>query len=477
MGQTDRLRLPFPLLFPLLLGLMLLASGCSISYSTEVDSEQKISASSGNFDGDLDSGDQFGSAIATIGDLEGDGVSDLAVGAPFDDDSGENRGAVWVLFMDSDGSVDSEQKISADAGGFDGTLDDEDQFGSAIAPLGDLNNDGFLDIAVGAPLDDDGGSDKGAVWILFLNGEGGVESEQKISDDDGDFPGDLDDDDQFGRALAAIGDLNRDGVNDLAVAAPNDDDGGTDRGAVWILFMNSDGTVSSVQKISSDRGGLDRDPENEDRFGSALTEIGDLDDDGVVDLAVGVSGDDDGGSDRGGLWILFLNDDGSVDSMRRITQTRGGFEGSLSDNDQFGNAVSNLGDINDDGIVDLAVGAKRSDDGGAERGAVWILFMEINGEVISSTKLSDTEGNFGGDLDSGDHFGSALAHLGDLDGDGIGDIVVGACLDDDGDTDSGAVWVLFMGDADTDFDREEGGLFDMSQEDLNTILNGSGSAN
>ncbi|MEW8507420.1 MAG: integrin alpha [Candidatus Thiodiazotropha sp.] len=473
----DMLRLPFSLLLPLLPGLMLLVSGCSISYSTGVDSEQKISANSGNFDGNLDPDDRFGSAIATIGDLQGDGVIDLAVGAPMDDDAGTNRGAVWVLFMDDDGEVDEVQKISADSGGLEGDLDDGDQFGSAIAALGDLNNDGVRDIAVGAPLDDDAGTDKGAVWILFLNSDGSVLSEQKISDDAGDFPGDLDDNDQFGHAVAAIGDLNGDGVNDLAVGAPNDDDGGTDRGAVWILFMNSDGTVSAGQKISADRGSLGREPEDGDHFGSGLTEMGDLDDDGVVDLAVGVSGDDDGGSDRGAVWILFMNDDGSVDELKRITQTRGEFDGDLSDGDQFGNAVASIGDLNDDGTEDLAVGAKLSDDGGAERGAVWILFMEINGEVISSTRLSDTAGDFDGELDSGDQFGSALAYLGDLDGDGVGDIAVGASLDDDDDTDSGALWILFMDDADSDYDREEGGLFDMSQEDLDTLLNGSGGAN
>ncbi|MES9992385.1 MAG: integrin alpha [Candidatus Thiodiazotropha sp.] len=474
MGQTDMLRLPFPLLLPLLLGLMMLASGCSISYSTGVDSEQKISASSGNFEGDLDSGDQFGSTIATVGDLNSDGVTDLAVGAPFDDNGGADRGAVWVLFMDDDGEVETEQKISDDSGGFGGVLDDDDRFGSAVAPIGDLNNDGVRDIAVGAPLDDDGGTDRGAVWILFLDSDGSVESEQKISDDSGDFPGDLDDDDQFGHAVAAIGDLNGDGVNDLAVGAPNDDDGGSDRGAVWILFMNSDGTVASTQKISADSGGLNRDPEDQDHFGSALTEIGDLDSDGVVDLAVGVSGDDDGGSNRGGVWILFMNTDGSVDELKRISHTRGEFDGELNDGDQFGNALASVGDLNEDGTEDLAVGAKLSDDGGAERGAVWILFMEINGEVISATKLSDTKGGFDGELNSGDQFGSALAHLGDLNGDGISDIAVGAGLDDDGDTDSGAVWILFMDDADRDYDREEGGLFDMSQEDLDTLLNGSG---
>jgi hypothetical protein len=474
MHQAVSQRQPSLYLYSIVLWLAFIAAGCSVSYSTDVEDEQKISQERGNFNGNLDDGDQFGLALANIGDLEVDGVTDLAVGAPFDDDNGEDRGAVWILFMDSDGEVDTHQKISEEAGDFSGDLDDGDQFGHAIAPLGDLNNDGFRDIAVGAPLDDDGGTDKGAIWILFLDGEGTVLSEQKISDDEGDFEGDLDEDDRFAYSLANIGDLNNDGVTDLAVGVPYDDDGGVDRGAVWILFMNSDGTVLSSQKISSDEGDLDSDLEDEDHFGTALTEIGDLDGDGVTDLAVGVSGDNDGGNDRGAVWILFMNRDGTVASKKRIAQNRAAFDGELSDNDQFGNALANLGDINSDGTNDLAVGAKQDDDGGSSRGAVWILFLETDGVVVSSTKISDSEGGFDGDLDSGDQFGSAIALMGDLDGDDLHDLAVGASLDDDGGTDKGSVWVLFMDEVDTDYEQQEGGIFNMSQDDLAHFLQGSG---
>jgi hypothetical protein len=470
MDQIQIKRLPLYLISLLAIGLLPLVSGCSVSYSTDVDSERKISERSGNFNGDLDADDRFGSALANIGDLEVDGVTDLAVGAPYDDDTGLNRGAVWILFMDSNGEVDALQKISADEGGFGGDLDDEDHFGSAVAPLGDLNNDGFLDIAVGAPLDDDAGTDKGAVWILFLDGEGNVLSEQKISDDEGGFTGDLDDNDQFGASVAAIGDRNGDGVVDLAVGAPNDDDGGTDRGALWILFMKTDGSVQSLQKISSDEGNLDHDPNDGDHFGSAVTEIGDLDSDGVADLAVGVSGDDDGGTDRGAVWILFMRDDGTVDSLRRIAQDRASFDGQLSDNDHFGAALANIGDINSDGTDELVVGAPRSDDGGVERGAIWILFLQGDGEVISSSKISDTKGRFHGELDNGDQFGGAIAALGDLDGDGLKDLAVGAGLDDDGDNDKGAVWILFMNDVDSDYHEVEGGLFAMNRDELANLL-------
>src|SRR6185436_17334360 len=108
-------------------------------------------------------------AIANLGDLDGNGVIDLAVGAIGDDDGGAAmKGAVWVLFMNPDGSVLREQKISMTSGGFHGILGGGDIFGFALANLGDVDGDGVIELAVGCPKDDDGGVRKGAVWILFL---------------------------------------------------------------------------------------------------------------------------------------------------------------------------------------------------------------------------------------------------------------------------------------------------------------------
>ena len=104
---------------------------------------------------------------------------DIAVGSYKDDDGGQDRGAVYIIFLNDDGTAKSFQKISDTAGGFDGILHDGDEFGNAITNIGDLDNDGIMDIAVGA--DDDGGQDRGAVYIIFLNDDGTAKSFQKIS--------------------------------------------------------------------------------------------------------------------------------------------------------------------------------------------------------------------------------------------------------------------------------------------------------
>ncbi len=414
-------------------------------------SHQKISDTEGAFTGILDNGDFFGASAASLGDLDGDGVGDLAVGAYADDDGGNARGAVWVLFLNIDGTVKSHQKISDTEGGFAGILDDADLFGVSVASLGDLDGDGVGDLAVGAVGDDDGGRDHGAVWVLFLNKNGMVKSHQKISDTQGGFTGTLDNNDFFGVSAVSLGDLDGDGVGDLAVGARWDDDGGrVGRGAVWVLFLDKDGTVKSHQKISDTEGGFTGTLDDQDFFGVSVAWLGDLDGDHVPDLAVGAWGDDDGGTRRGAVWVLFLNTDGTVKFHQKISDTQGGFTGTLDDSDLFGVSVASLGDLDGDRVGDLAVGARWDADGRFRRGAVWVLFLNPNGTVKSHQKISDTEGGFTGILDDSDEFGRSVASLGDLDGDGVGDLAVGAWKDDDGGANRGAVWVLFLDGASCD---------------------------
>ncbi len=442
---------------------LLVGTGCTRTYSTEVDSEQKVNEIDGNFDNVLSDDDRFGRSVSNIGDLESDGVTDLAVGMPGDDDGGTDRGAIWVLFMDDDGQVDLSQKISNSEGSFNGALDNDDQFGTSVTSIGDLNNDGVLDLIVGSPGDDDGGIDRGALWVLFLNSNGTVSDEQKIAFEVGGFGGALDDGDRFGSAVANVGDLNNDGITDIAVGVELDDDNGTNRGAVWILFMNSDGTVASEQKISQLEGNFAGNLRDDDMFGSSITRIADLDGDGVSELVVGASGDDDGGLERGAVWILFMAANGTVEFEQKISQTSGLFDGTLNDGDEFGNAVTGPGDFNSDGYDDIVVGARFSDDGGSDRGAIWVLFLDDDGKVISSSKISDLLGNFKGTLVDDDQFGHAVTSLGDLNGDGIEDLAVTASGDEGRGFDRGALWILFMANVEvgvrTDKDVDFASLF------------------
>ena len=409
-----------------------------------VTAEQKISDTAGSFTATLDDNDAFGRSVTAVGDLNGDGVVDMVASADSDDDGGTNRGAVYVLFMNADGTVGTHQKISDTVGGFTATLDDSDQFGISVSVLGDVDGDGHSDLVVGAAYDDDGGTDRGAAYVLFLNSDGTVGGNQKISDTVGGFATALDDSDRFGYSVSGIGDLDGDGVVDLVIGAAGDDDGGSDRGAAYVLLLNSDGTVKAEQKISDTAGGFVSALDNSDRFGASVTGIGDLDGDGVFDVAVGADQDGDGGSWRGAVYVLFLNADGTVKSEQKISDLTGGLAAVLDNDDGFGKDVSGVGDLDQDGVLDLVVGAQGDDDGGANRGAVYVLYMNVDGTVKSEQKISNDVGGLTGPVGSSDYFGTSVSGIGDLDGDGTIGLVVGARGDDDGAASGnrGAAYVL-----------------------------------
>ncbi len=420
----------------------------SLSWMTvegQVVGEQKISATAGGLVGPLDEDDRFGRTVTFLGDLDGDGNGDIAVGSPLDDDGGDNVGAVYVLFLNADGTVKAEQKISALQGGFTGLLESPDEFGVELTCVGDLDGDSLPDLAVGAKHDGDGVPFAGAVWLLYLNADGTVKSHSKISNTSGGFVGPVASNSQFGVAVDGIGDLDDDGVPDLAVGAFRGDDGGEDQGEVWILFMNADRTVKAEQKISEGHGGFSGDLNPLSNFGRAVSGIGDLDGDGVEDLAVGHYKDTELIYQEGAVWILFMNTDGTVKAEQKISPLEGGFTGVLDRNDQFGNSVDWVEDFGGPGKHALVVGASEDDDGGRNKGAFWLLELRSDGTVQNHIKVSEEAGGFTGPLVLADSWATSVVPIGDHDGNGLVDFAVGASHADDGGFNLGNAWIVFFG--------------------------------
>jgi len=401
----------------------------------------QITEGRGGFTGALDVDDIFGYGVAGLGDLDGNGVGDVIVGAPGDDDGGSSKGALWVLFLESDMSVTSYRKISALSGGFSPTPGTTG-LGTAVASLGDLDGDGVTDVAAGTPSSSVGPvSGTGTVWILFLQPDGSVRSQQQIGPATGGFSGTLKLQDRFGAAVTAIGDIDGDGVTDLAVGADNDDDGSFDSGALWILFLHTDGTVKGQQKISKTQGGFTGAVGSSDHFGCSLAAIDDLDGDGVPELASGSYFGSAGGLHTGVVWMLFLAANGTVKSQQVIGAPS---VPGLLNGDIFGYAAGTIGDLDGDGRRELAVGAPRDGEPGGNYGCVYILFLDETGAVADVQQISQFEGGFGGTLPSSTYFGRSLADPGDLDGDGAGDILVGAPGEPSSTAVQGDAWLLFL---------------------------------
>ncbi len=426
---------PIALLRGLLVPVLLTGA---VAASPQVLSEQKISDTVGGFNGILNDEDWFGISIAPLGDLDGDGFVDLASGAWRADRGGVDRGEIWVLYMYPNRTVKSSVRINATTGGFTGVLDDGDLFGASITNLGDIDGDGVTDLAVGAPRDDDGASNAGAVWILFLNTNGTVRAHQKISATEGGFTGTLDSGDNFGYSVAAYADYDGDGHDDLLVGSPGDDDGGIGAGAVWLLLLQDDGTVSGHHKIGGQHVGAAAG----DNLGCALTSLGHLDGFFGDEFAIGARFGDGRGIDRGEAWIVQMHaTDPTLSFFLPVSDATSSLL-ELEDGDRFGSSICALGP--GDGFFEqyLAIGATGDDDGGVNRGAVYVLGLRGSQLISGVGKISAEQGGFNGPLDDRDIFGASGAVLEAMNGGLKATMAVGAALDDDGGTDRGAIWLL-----------------------------------
>ena len=320
-------------------------------------------------------------------------------------------------------------------------------YGLSVSSIGDLDNDGIQDLIVGAYGDDTGGTDRGAVYIHYMNRNGSIKSTVKLTGATTNGAT-LADADRYGYAVAQAGDLDSDGIPDVLVGTRNDDTGGTNRGAAYIHYMNRNGSIKSTVKIAS---GSTNGPilVDGDLYGCSVNSLGDLDADGIPDIGVGAFTDDTGGTDRGAVYIHYMNRDGSIKSTVKLTSaTANG--ATLADTDFYGSSVASLGDLDNDGITDIGVGALGNDTVATNYGALFIHYMDSGGSIKSTVKLSGATTNGATLVPSsltGAQYGQYVTSLGDLNNDGAIDLAVGALIDSYADgvgNQTGRVFIHFM---------------------------------
>lgn len=361
-----------------------------------------------------ENGDGFGSAIA-VGDFDGDGFEDAAFGVPGEDNA---RGLVHVLFGIQEGLTSSgSQTWLPGEGDFPGSWETNDRSGAALA-TGDFNGDGFADLAIGTPGEDNA---EGAVNVLYgsqgvgltLNGVAGFNQSDLAG-------GGADNNDSFGLSLAT-GDFNNDGFDDLAVGSPGESSNG---GLVHVIYGSAAGlTTNGNQRWRQDADGIPGDRENGDFFGYALA-TGRLNGDAFDDLIIGVPGED---NSKGRIHVLFGSGGGVQSSGNQVwEQGEGGLPDEPENGDSFGFAIV-TGDFNNDTHDDIAVSAIGENN---SRGNV-IIIPGSPGGPNGSASVRFEQGNdgIGDDRENNDNFGLALA-AGDFNRDGFGDLAVGVPAED-----------------------------------------------
>jgi hypothetical protein len=351
--------------------------------------------------------------------LNDDPIADLLVASPAADPLGlAAAGKLYIVF----------------GGGTSGSLADADvtfsgQAGYNYAGLGqavgDFNNDGDNDLLIGASGNDRGGANRGTIYAVWGPIEAGDIAAAGVTD----YITGQDNEDQIGNGGVKTMDQNGDGLDDVLISASSNSEGGTDAGSVYVVHGPWSGAIGLDMADIQYTG-----ESSSDRFGSSISSAGDLDGDGNDDFIAGSAFDDATGLDAGAAYIIYGGSDegGPVDEHASVKLT-----GEASE-DQFGAHVVGNGDINleDPSSPDVVVSAPFSG-GTYDTGSVYVFYGPFSGSIAAS----EADVRIDGDT-LNDRFGSALAFVGDVDGDGNSALLIGAAKKDTTGPDAGGAYLL-----------------------------------
>ena len=370
--------------------------------------------------------DLLGWSVAGAGDVDADGLADLIIGAPGDASAGYATGAAYLVMgaavagLAGDYPVD-ELALRISTGAY------EDLLGAAVAGAGDVDGDGHDDLLVGAPQADGAAPSSGAAYLLL----GPVRGDRDVAQADARWSSNSLDD-GFGIALAGVGDLNADGLADMAFGAYRRDVHLTDVGVVAVVMGSADPGGS---RSLGDADALFSAAQQRAFAGCAVAGAGDVDGDGHDDLLVGARGQDFGLDDMGVAFLVLGPVGGSsILGVAAVAEIRGDLGYGYA-----GSAVAGLGDLDGDGHAEIAVGAPY---GGEESngGQVGVFYGPLEGILAMSDGLATLQGGVG------DMAGERVAGGGDVDGDGAIDLLIGVPGYDQPSTDAGAGWLLWGGE-------------------------------
>jgi len=362
-----------------------------------------------------DGGSLAGWSLDFAGDVDGDGVDDLVVGAPGVAVFGTDAGAAYVLpgpVVGTGTLASAGYELLASSGG--------ELAGTAMAGAGDLDDDGYQDFAVGAP---GASSDEGLVYLFYGPVSGGGLLDGANVELEGASAGD-----ELGVSVAGAGDFDGDGVDDVIIGALGDSGAGSSAGAAYLVYgAPSSGTISSVADLTV------QGEHSFDYLGASVAGLGDFDGDGLSDVAIGSRWEDSGGSSAGAVYLVLGGASGTINASAADAKLLG-----TAESERAGGALESLSDYDGDGLGDFLVGAEGGASSGTDSGLVYM----IQGPLTGTLDLDDAADLVVWGSGPGDKLGRAGGGGADVDADGWNDIILGAPYENSAGSAAGAAYLL-----------------------------------